>query len=246
MSRSDDDHGASPRTTGRRAGERLELAIALCIFAGLTSLAVAAPDAIRPASPVEGGTADVGAVDRPAADSGAKAHTIREAVTGMGAATVEVPVFDCRGVREDEVAEADQFPVPPPPFSEDVFPCTRCHDRPDDFNLDRRTLTVEHKYVELVHGPREQWCYGCHNPTDRDKLRLAGGRTIEFSQSYELCGQCHGPKLRDWRMGVHGRRTGCWNGRREYRLCVHCHNPHAPHFAPLEPEPMPLRPSEIR
>ena len=35
---------------------------------------------------------------------------------------------------------------------------------------------------------------------------------MSFAESYVLCGQCHGEKLRDWRAGVHGRRTGQWNG----------------------------------
>ncbi len=183
----------------------------------------------------------------PAARSAAPAgRVIQEQVTGFGAATVAVPVPECRPVRKDERAADQQYPVPRPPFSATVFPCTRCHDRPDDFNPKKRNLTLFHTDIKLVHGPREQWCYGCHNPTDRDKLRLAGGRLVSFEKSYELCGQCHGPKLRDWRLGIHGRRTGCWNGQVEYRLCVHCHNPHAPKFKALEPKPRPRKPSEIR
>ncbi|MGC8763545.1 MAG: hypothetical protein ACP5VN_07945 [Acidobacteriota bacterium] len=71
------------------------------------------------------------------------------------------------------------------------------------------------------------------------------GQLIGFSKSYLLCGQCHGDKLRDWRVGVHGKRTGQWNGRKEYLLCVHCHNPHSPHFAPLKPLPPPVPPTQI-
>jgi len=153
--------------------------------------------------------------------------------------------FDCKPVRKDESASADQYPVPNPPFTEGIFPCTRCHDRPDDHNETKRTLTLQHTDIKLVHGPREQWCYGCHNPTNRDMLRLAGGRLISFDDSYELCGQCHGPKLRDWRLGIHGRRVGCWNGKRQYLLCVNCHSPHAPHFPKLQPKPRPKKPTEI-
>jgi len=171
---------------------------------------------------------------------------VEEQVTGFGAKTVKVPVFECKALRSDPDASDTQFPVPLPPFSEGVFPCTECHDRPDDYNLTKRTLTTKHTEIKLNHGPREQWCYGCHNPTDRDKLRLAGGRLVSFNESYQLCGQCHGTQFRDWRLGIHGRRTGCWNGEREYRLCVHCHSPHAPKFKPLEPRPSPTPPGEIR
>lgn len=153
--------------------------------------------------------------------------------------------FDCKPVRKDESDTGDQYAVPNPPFTKGIYPCTRCHDRPDDHNETRRTLTLQHTDIKLVHGPREQWCYGCHNPTNRDKLRLAGGRLIDFKDSYELCGQCHGPKLRDWRLGIHGRRVGCWNGKRQYLLCVHCHSPHAPHFPKIQPKPRPKKPTEI-
>ena len=153
--------------------------------------------------------------------------------------------FDCFPVRNDETAGIDQFPVPKPPFTKDIFPCTRCHDKPDDFNAKPRNLVAVHTDIQLVHGSREQWCYDCHNPSNRDMLRLAGGRLVSFETSYELCGQCHGEKLRDWRAGIHGRRTGCWNGKRMYLLCVNCHNPHSPRFKGLHPMPQPKRPTEI-
>ena len=155
------------------------------------------------------------------------------------------PPFECKAVRSDEVTAADQFPTPKPPFSEGMFPCTRCHDKPDDFNVTPRTLVTNHRDIQLNHGSREQWCYDCHNPSFRDKLRLAGGRLVSFDTSYELCGQCHGEKLRDWRYGIHGRRVGCWNGERQYLLCVSCHNPHSPKFKPMHPRPRPKAPGEI-
>jgi hypothetical protein len=169
----------------------------------------------------------------------------------MGIDLLQPAAFECKPVRKDESVAADEFPVPRPPFSKDIdglplFPCTRCHDKPDDFNPKQRTLTLKHTDIKLNHGPHEQWCYDCHNPSDRDHLRLASGRLIPFERSYELCGQCHNEKLRDWRLGIHGRRTGCWNGQRAYLLCVNCHNQHSPHFAPREPLPRPFTPDEVR
>ena len=61
-------------------------------------------------------------------------------------------------------------------------------------------------------------------------LRLASGDTVPFTESYRLCGQCHGDKFRDWRLGVHGKRIGRWDGQKVYFLCVNCHNPHTPGF----------------
>ena len=139
------------------------------------------------------------------------------------------------------VAE-ERLEVPPPPFSDGIFPCTECHAQLT-VNRTRRVLTEMHDDIVLRHDEQHRWCLDCHDATDRDWLHLASGERIPFEQSYLLCGQCHGEKLRDWRVGVHGRRTGNWNGHKTYLLCAHCHNPHQPHFKPLEPKPAPVRPS---
>jgi len=68
---------------------------------------------------------------------------------------------------------------------------------------------------------------------------------VPFTESYRLCGQCHGTQFRDWRTGIHGKRTGYWDGPKRYLLCVHCHNPHSPRFAALQPLPPPLRPQYL-
>jgi hypothetical protein len=137
------------------------------------------------------------------------------------------------------------FPVPSPPFSEGIFPCSDCHAgmEPD---TRRRELSAMHDDIVLNHAEGQRWCLDCHNTADRDTLRLVSGEVISFSESYRLCGQCHGDKYRDWREGLHGKRTGYWNGDKQYLLCVHCHNPHDPRFKPLQPMPPPQRPGEIR
>ena len=142
--------------------------------------------------------------------------------------------------------EGADFQVPPPPFTEGIYPCTTCHD-----NKERKTNPAPRKLVEmhddivLEHAPR-MWCLDCHNPAERDYLRLADGERLEFGRSFLLCAQCHGDKYRDWRYGIHGKRTGSWNGAKQYLLCVHCHSPHQPRFKPLKPAPPPVPPSEIR
>jgi len=141
---------------------------------------------------------------------------------------------------------APDIQVPPPPITDGLFPCTACHDgKTMKLNLVRRELKDMHTDIELKHGPASRWCLDCHDPLDRDRLHLASGQKVEFTVSYELCGQCHGEKLRDWEAGVHGKRTGSWNGQKQYLLCVNCHNPHQPHFAPLKPMPPPVRPGAI-
>lgn len=135
----------------------------------------------------------------------------------------------------------ERVEVPPPPFSDGIFPCSTCHAglKPD---RTRRTLSM-HTEIELKHDEEHRWCLDCHDADNRDLLHLASGEQISFEESYRLCGQCHGEKLRDWRAGVHGRRTGSWSGGKTYLLCAHCHNPHQPRFRPIAPKPAPLPPS---
>jgi len=128
------------------------------------------------------------------------------------------------------------------PFSEGMFPCSDCHDDPDLVNTTRRELTMAHQDIKLNHAEGQRWCLDCHSANDRDQLHLAGGDLVPFSESYRLCGQCHGDKYRDWKAGVHGKRIGSWNGKKEYWLCVGCHDAHNPHFKPLKPMPIPLAP----
>ena len=137
------------------------------------------------------------------------------------------------------------FRVRQPLAYEDYFPCTDCH-ADMEVQLERRELEEMHDDIVLDHGPKERWCFDCHNPDDRDQLRLASGELIGFDESYRLCGQCHGTIFRDWRQGIHGRREGYWNGAKSYLLCAHCHNPHAPRFESITPMPPPVRPQFLR
>lgn len=154
-----------------------------------------------------------------------------------------------------------------PPFSEGIFPCSQCHDPKDKVNHTPRELQLHNGPGEpaavLQHGA-ERWCLDCHDAQNRDVLRSASGQPIPFTESYRLCGQCHGDKYRDWKVGVHGKRVGMWDGPKTYFLCVNCHNPHTPKWkgvndrvvdgkrivSPtlelLKPEPRPRRPEEMR
>jgi hypothetical protein len=133
------------------------------------------------------------------------------------------------------------FPVPVPPFTEGLFPCMECHGLFPP-NRERRPLEAMHGDIVLHHDEEHRWCLDCHDAEDRNQLRLASGALVPFTESYRLCGQCHGTQYRDWRSGIHGKRTGYWNGAKRYLLCVHCHNPHSPRFASLTPLPPPMRP----
>lgn len=161
-----------------------------------------------------------------------------------GAASAHAPAHGTLPTPSDLVpaAAAASFRVPPPPLTEGVFPCTDCHDPEIAPRTERRELKWAHQEIELRHDEDNRWCLDCHDADDRDLLHLANGELVPFEQSDRLCGQCHGDKHRDWRAGVHGRRTGSWSGEKTYQLCVHCHDAHTPAFQPLAPLPPPPRP----
>lgn len=144
---------------------------------------------------------------------------------------------------EEARAAGLAIPVPGPPLTEGLYPCSACHaDMPT--NPVRRVVDA-HGDIVLHHDEENRWCLDCHDAKNRDRLRLASGALIEFTESYKLCGQCHGTQYRDWKSGIHGRRTGYWNGAKRYLLCVHCHSPHSPAFKAMKPLPPPLRPQYL-
>jgi hypothetical protein len=151
-----------------------------------------------------------------------------------------------------------------PPFSDGIFPCSGCHADLEK-NGTRRELAFHDEQQSIFsHDEEHRWCLDCHDLQNRDVLRLASGAPVPFTESYRLCGQCHGDKYRDWRAGVHGKRIGMWDGQKTYFLCVNCHNPHSPRFKGVEevvadgkktvaptltavkPEPRPVKPEEQR
>jgi len=157
------------------------------------------------------------------------------------AAPAAVPVA-ARTASQPPAAPGQRVEVPPPPFSDGIFPCTQCHNKDMPPNRTRRQLADMHTDIVLKHDAEHRWCLDCHDADNRDRLHLASGEPVPFEESYRLCGQCHGEKYRDWRVGVHGRRVGQWNGAKQYLLCVSCHSPHQPHFKPMAPQPAPHPP----
>ena len=139
-----------------------------------------------------------------------------------------------------------------------TYPCSRCHDaRPPDPR--ERKLTAFHTQKILHHGAQKGWCYRCHTAggsadggtpqtpnDDIDHLHLADGTKVTFDEAYELCGSCHGDKLRDWKDNTHGLTTGFWNGERVRRSCPACHDPHDPHFPLMTPEHPPQLPRTVQ
>ncbi len=161
--------------------------------------------------------------------------------------SIELNKADNKKVEILKVEKTEEYAVEAPPFSDGIFPCTDCHANIIP-NPVRRTLVDWHDDISAMfdHDSENRWCLDCHDLKDRNYLKLASGKLLDFKESYKLCGQCHGEKFRDWKVGVHGKRTGEWNGKKEYLLCVNCHNPHSPKFKELTPEPPPTLQEEIK
>lgn len=116
--------------------------------------------------------------------------------------------------------------------------CATCHDtRTADFtNADAAALNEFHQGMKYQHGG--QTCLTCHNSSDYGTLKRADGRSLDFSDSIQLCAQCHGPQYRDYQNGSHGGMTGYWDlkqGPRERNHCTDCHDPHQPRYPLVMP-----------
>lgn len=119
--------------------------------------------------------------------------------------------------------------------------CATCHDtREANFGTNSGAALKEfHQNLKFAHGA--QSCMSCHNSEDYGSLKRADGRSLDFSNTMQLCAQCHGPQYRDYQNGSHGGMTGHWDlkqGPRERNTCTDCHDPHHPAY----PQVMPVFP----
>jgi hypothetical protein len=118
--------------------------------------------------------------------------------------------------------------------------CMECH---RFFQPERETprQLVQHVDIVMDHGLNDR-CANCHDRVNTNRLALRGEETVSFAESAQLCAKCHGPTYRDWEHGMHGKTTGYWDrSRGEPRrfTCVECHDPHAPAFPTMPPQPGP-------
>jgi len=116
--------------------------------------------------------------------------------------------------------------------------CSTCHAtrKPNTDNKTAADMNEFHSSLKIAHGKIS--CLSCHNGNDYDSLKLADGARIEFTEVMSLCGQCHGPQMRDYEHNVHGGMNGYWDltkGPRQKNNCVDCHNPHSPQFPKMQP-----------
>lgn len=115
--------------------------------------------------------------------------------------------------------------------------CSVCHATraPNFENRISADLKEFHRDIQVFHGTVT--CLSCHHADDYQSLRLADGSRVEFENVMQLCGQCHGPQLRDYQHGAHGGMNGHWDlsrGQQFKNNCVDCHQPHHPKFPHMQ------------
>lgn len=124
------------------------------------------------------------------------------------------------------------------------YKCTECHN--DFTSAQRQNAEIpEHAKINagFDHG-LNTFCVNCHHPTDRSAYVAHDGSVIPSTDPALLCSKCHGPTYREWQVGIHGRQNGSWerdNPARTKLLCIQCHDPHQPKFAPMTPDPPTIR-----
>ncbi len=116
--------------------------------------------------------------------------------------------------------------------------CMTCHAgrTPNPANAGTNDLDQFHQGLKVAHGGNT--CLSCHDHRDYGRLHLADTRPVAFTEVVTLCGQCHGPQLRDFNHGAHGGMKGAWDltrGDRTRRSCTACHDPHAPKYQGAHP-----------
>lgn len=158
----------------------------------------------------------------------------------------------------DPELEGEAWDILDEKLSSSPSSCVKCHYEEEKYAI----MTMN--WATTKHGQNKVDCSRCHGGNSEGAtLKEAKGPETKFKKldprlqnrkgpmesfddlAFEYCGQCHGTMYRDWKTGIHGKRTGSWNGEKEYRLCIYCHNPHNPKFPQLKPMPPPRRPEEI-
>jgi hypothetical protein len=120
--------------------------------------------------------------------------------------------------------------------------CATCHALRPSKPLPTSTADLKEFHVGLTFAHGALACASCHVEGRTDALHLADGTLVPMTEALRLCGQCHGPQLRDYQHGAHGGMTGYWDrsaGPRLRNHCVDCHDPHAPRYPGMRPAPAP-------
>lgn len=126
--------------------------------------------------------------------------------------------------------------------------CQLCHMQKDlKFVPKKRQPERRHEIFSLKHGTQAMSCNHCHDKNNHNFLRATKAFPASFGNPSPVCFRCHSETFKDWRNGIHGKRTGSWRtedgnaAQRRQLQCVACHNPHSVPFKPMMALPPPVR-----
>ena len=112
------------------------------------------------------------------------------------------------------------------------YACNECHNKPVDQLHTEGLGKKAHWDITIKHADTKTMaCLSCHNSENMNNLQSITGDPIDFNFSYKLCSQCHNRQVKEWVGGAHGKNISGWKSERVSKLCVECHNPHAPQIA---------------
>jgi hypothetical protein len=117
------------------------------------------------------------------------------------------------------------------------YPCMECHDKVEP-GL-KPPLDGKHRGMKFDHFEGATTCEVCHAKDNMNRLKLTTGKLVGFDESHKMCGQCHGERYRDWKIGAHGKFVGGWKGQKSKLTCADCHDPHKPGFDAVTARPAP-------
>lgn len=154
--------------------------------------------------------------------------------TGSARGDVEIHVPERLSSIETDEVDALGRPV--------RIACATCHSLKATATVPTRPADVEEVHVGLAFDHGEVSCASCHaaKAGEAPLLHLADGTPLPTTEAMRLCGQCHGPQLRDYEAGAHGGMDGHWDltrGGRTRNHCVDCHDPHVPAPPAVSPAP---------
>lgn len=121
--------------------------------------------------------------------------------------------------------------------------CSFCHIKKDRFFAKKSTaLKLEHEGISHKHGKREMSCHMCHDINNHNYLIQTKGLQASFSNPSPVCARCHQERFRDWKRGLHGKRSGGWLVQTKTQFnCIDCHQPHSVKFPTMQTIEDPIR-----
>ena len=130
-----------------------------------------------------------------------------------------------------------------------LYPCSRCHEHEKKLSSKKKFTQVHfkkmNKHNDLVYNHMEEItnCFLCHDRENPDQLVMLDGVVQNYNNATQLCGQCHGLRLKKWKHNMHGFQSGGWSLEQKRFACTQCHDAHNPKFKPMQSRPAPQHPS---